>query len=298
MTAFAASMAVRAGDIGTWTRVWDSVAEERWLQGYAAAVGDASSDVLDLAHPGGIVAHPVFVACPEWPIVLDAYPAINMPLPARRRGLHVAHAIVHHQPIRAGDELRTRARLVTAEMRSVGAFLKVEFATETGAGLPRATTTLSMLYPGVMLDGARPRAHVSPAPEGMPATETVGAFSVSGLNAPVYTECARIWNPIHTDARVAAEHGLPAPVLHGTEILARAVSLLKNDYLLVGAASVSSVRCRFRGMVLPGMALTVRASPVEEKEDSWTVNFEVLIGDAGAAITGGVLTGLRRTPGT
>jgi acyl dehydratase len=129
-----------------------------------------------------------------------------------------------------------------------------------------------------------------PAPGSEPATKTVGAFAVSALNAPIYTECARIWNPIHTDSRVAADHGLPAPVLHGTEILARAVSILKNDYVFVSAASIASVRCTFRGMVLPGMTLTVRASPIERSTDDWTVYFDVLTDDGAAAISG-ALTG-------
>ena len=48
----------------------------------------------------------------------------------------------------------------------------------------------------------------------------------------VYTECARIWNPIHTDLAVARAAGLPGPILHGTakelqsELMAQLESLL------------------------------------------------------------------------
>jgi len=42
--------------------------------------------------------------------------------------------------------------------------------------------------------------------------------------AHVYTECARIWNPIHTDPAVARQAGLSAILLHGTATLALAVS--------------------------------------------------------------------------
>ena len=38
--------------------------------------------------------------------------------------------------------------------------------------------------------------------------------------AHVYTECARIWNPIHTDTAVTAKAGLPGIILHGTATLA------------------------------------------------------------------------------
>ena len=42
--------------------------------------------------------------------------------------------------------------------------------------------------------------------------------------AHTYTESARIWNPIHTDASVAEAAGLPAIILHGTATLALGVS--------------------------------------------------------------------------
>jgi acyl dehydratase len=291
MTTFAASMAVIEDRFGQWGPVWAAVADERWLQSYAAAVGDASDDLWNLARPGGIQAHPVFVACPEWPIVLAEYPAVDMPLDARRRGLHVQHSIQHHAPIRVGDALETRARLVTAEMRSVGALIEVEFETSTGAGQRRATSVLSMLYPGVELHGAHPRGQPVAAPDPAPINHVVGEFQVSRLNAPIYTECARIWNPIHTDARVADEYGLPAPMLHGTEILARAVSILKNDHVRVDTASVTQLRCRFANMVLPGMSLIVRSSPVNRDATGWSVDFDVQVRGAGPAITAGRISG-------
>ena len=42
--------------------------------------------------------------------------------------------------------------------------------------------------------------------------------------AHTYTECARIWNPIHTDKAVALAAGLPDIILHGTANLALGVS--------------------------------------------------------------------------
>jgi hypothetical protein len=291
MTTFAASMAVIEDRFEQWGPSWAAVAEERWLQSYAAAVGDASDDLLNLARPGGIQAHPVFVACPEWPIVLAEYPAVDMPLDARRRGLHVQHSIQHHAPIRVMDALETRARLITAEMRSIGAFIEVEFETSTVAGERRATSVLSMLYPGVELHGAHARGQQRAVPEPAPIDQIVGEFHVSRLNAPIYTECARIWNPIHTDARVAEEYGLPAPMLHGTEILARAISILKNDHVGVDTASVTELRCRFANMVLPGRSLIVRSSSVNREPKRWWVDFEVQIQGVGAAITSGRMSG-------
>ncbi|WP_306660385.1 MaoC/PaaZ C-terminal domain-containing protein [Rhodococcus opacus] len=52
--------------------------------------------------------------------------------------------------------------------------------------------------------------------------------TVDAANAVIYTECARIWNPIHVDIRVAHAAGLPGTVLHGAETLARAVPAISR----------------------------------------------------------------------
>ena len=70
--------------------------------------------------------------------------------------------------------------------------------------------------------------------------------------AHVYTECARIWNPIHTDPEYARGAGLPGIILHGTATLALSISKLQNK--------ARRVRCRFAGMVLMPSTLTVHAS--------------------------------------
>ena len=57
---------------------------------------------------------------------------------------------------------------------------------------------------------------------------------VSATAAHVYTEGARIWNPIHTDAAVAARAGLPGIILHGTATLALAVSISVTCVVLWG----------------------------------------------------------------
>jgi acyl dehydratase len=68
--------------------------------------------------------------------------------------------------------------------------------------------------------------------------------------AHVYTECARIWNPIHTDAAVAKAAGLPALILHGTATLGLAVSRVVERALGGELERVGRIGARFGGMVL------------------------------------------------
>ena len=81
---------------------------------------------------------------------------------------------------------------------------------------------------------------------------------ISGQLAHVYTECARIWNPIHTDIAVARKAGLPGLILHGTATLALAVSRVVARELHGDPGRVRGVAARFTGMVAMPSVVTVR----------------------------------------
>src|SRR2546429_7408600 len=109
--------------------------------------------------------------------------------------------------------------------------------------------------------------------------------------AHVYSECARIYNPIHTDAAVAHASGLPAIILHGTATLALAVSRVVTRDLGGDAARLRGVAVRFSGMVMLPSRLTVRGGAA----DGGGIAFDVAGPDGAAVLTDGrVLTGVVR----
>ena len=83
-------------------------------------------------------------------------------------------------------------------------------------------------------------------------------ISISAQLGHVYTECARIWNPIHTDIAVARKAGLPGLILHGTATLALAVSRVVARELDGDPGRVRGVAARFTGMVPMPSVVTVR----------------------------------------
>jgi hypothetical protein len=104
--------------------------------------------------------------------------------------------------------------------------------------------------------------------------------------AHVYTECARIWNPIHTDAAVARAAGLPAIILHGTATLALAVSRVVARELDGDAASVRRISARFTGFVRLPSALTVRC----RGRAGSAIAFDAVGPDGASVLAEGVLT--------
>lgn len=268
----------------------EHLVDDRWLLAYAVAVGEERREAVDLDTPGGIVAHPVFPVCIEWPLISAGAPGVSLSPGTLEKGLHVIHRIRHHRPIRAGDVLRTSCQLATLEQRSVGAYLAVRFESCAADGGPVVSTYLGMLYRGVEPVGAGPR-H-DEGPDRMVVSEplfTVGVINVDRRNAVVYTECARIWNPIHTDIRVARAGGLPDTVLHGTECLARAATAVLGYLPPEYGSRISKVESTFGAVVTPGTRLTVKVSELS-KGASWAaLAFEVLTEAGVPAIKDGYL---------
>jgi acyl dehydratase len=252
--------------------------DARWLMAYSAALGEADPRCYDTAAPEGVLAHPLFPVCYEWPVSrpIRQIPALRDHFP---RLVHAEHDLVVHRPPRQGDRLRTAARIVSAEQRKPGAFVVFRFETSDARGAPVSTTDFGVLYRGVTLE--RPgRTQDAGLPALLPAAEALeglGDIQVPANAAHVYTECARIYNPIHTDIAHARAAGLPGIILHGTATLALSVS---RALAASGAdpAHVRRVQCRFTGMVLMPATLAVLG-----KRQGSSVSFETR-GSTGEAV--------------
>lgn len=258
--------------------------DERWALAYAAAVGESRPQYTDLRRVDGIACHPVFPVCIEWPLMSQDLPGADMSTQTHRLGLHVSHSIQVAGNLRPGQSVRTEAGIYLAEQKTNATLIGIEFLTYSAAGELLVTSRHDSLYRGVVLDGVSLAGAPRPVPAASPETLTpVADTLVDSTNAIIYTECARIWNPIHTDVRVAKAAGLPDAVLHGTEVLARAVSAISRSRLAPEGARVASLTCRFTGVVVPGMTLTTSGATIS----SHTIAFEVMTSDGTRAISDG-----------
>ena len=162
-----------------------------------------------------------------------------------------------------------------------------------------STTLYGSLYRGVACDGASAGA---PRPEGGCAGPTAPGTRPDDPEAPpdwsanvpiaptlahVYTECARIWNPIHTDRAVARAAGLPDIILHGTATLALAVSEVLRHAPAASAAEVTRITCRFSAMVALPSTITVEGWMPDN--GTRAIPFQVRNVEGRAALTRGCL---------
>ena len=225
--------------------------DKRWLMAYSAGLGET-------AWP-----HPLFPVCYEWPAnralrEATSLQALNAQL------VHAQHDLTIHRPP-AAETLLVSGKVVSAAQRRPGTFVVLRMETRSAGGEKVSTSDYGMLYRGVTLDGGdRSIGKVEDPPRHERKLDPMGEIPVAATAAHVYTECARIWNPIHTDLEYARAAGLPDIILHGTATLAFSVSKLQ-------LTSVRRIRCRFAGMVLMPSTLAVHAS-----RDGDAVAFETL----------------------
>jgi acyl dehydratase len=266
--------------------------DARWLMAYAAALGESAPEYFDTTRPDGILAHPLFPVCYEWPLALDVR-AKALPDDVAVRGVHATHRLTLHRPPRAGDRLSTTATVAALERRTPGAYLVLRMETVDAAGRPVSTTEYGSLYLGVECDsphraplpkGERERGTRSPQGRGQGEGWWSVDVRIAATLAHVYTECARIWNPIHTDRAVALGAGLPDIILHGTATLALAISQVLRQQPRGATTPVRAVTARFGAMVRMPSRIVVRGQAPRPSTAGAVVAFEALAEDGHPAV--------------
>jgi acyl dehydratase len=277
--------------------------DARWLMAYAAAAGSHEARCFDTTAADGPLGHPLFPVCYEWPLLVEIR-ARAIGDAAAPFGVHASHRLRLHRLPRAGDELTSVARITEVAARRSGTLVMARLVTRDAGGNLVSETAYGSLYRGVsvadggsadhdvsMRDALRADALV-PAAQGpirrdaMPsAPRWTERVDVPYHLGHVYTECACIWNPIHTDLALARAAGLPAPILHGTATLALAVSHIVKRDLAGDCHAVRGIDARFTGMVPLSSTFTVHAGA----RDRHGIAFEAVDGLGGRVLSQGVL---------
>ena len=254
--------------VGESTRTFSHDVDARWLMAYAAGLGDLNPTYMDTeAHT--VSAHPVFPVCLEWPVILSSreLPGYESTTPEEgARGVHAAHDLHLYRPIRAGETLTTTATIISLKAIRPGAAQMTRLDTMDGNGDLVCRTYQLGISRGVAVTGAATEVEAPPELPVRPSGERLASLpiEVGAGAAHVYTECARIFNPIHTDRAVALGAGLPDIILHGTATMALAVSRLVDEYLNGQPERVRRLGGRFAAMVLMPSTLSLEVVALEE----------------------------------
>jgi len=238
--------------------------DARWTMAFCAALGDDEDLYFDTTRASGARAHPLFAVVPEWPVVVASRELLTrrgLTADELRRAVHVSHDCHLERLIRPGDRLTTRGTILAIEPHRAGARVMVVFETREQGDALVCRSFHGTLFRDVELMAVNkaPVAGLAAAfempppalPEGSADAGFADEFEIplaAGF-AHVYSECTRIWNPIHTDRAVARAAGLSGTIVHGTAPLALATSAIVKHYAGRDPRRVARIGARFRAMV-------------------------------------------------
>ncbi len=285
-------MPIPSSTVGSVSAPHTADADERWTMAYAAALGDLAPCYMNTRDREHLLAHPMFPVCFEWPVV-SGVRLEGVTLAEARRGVHASHDLVISRPLRPPERLTTRATVVSVRRTRAGAHQITRLDTVDSGGAPVCTTYYGSIYRGVEVSGPDTAKGVLPDPlvpsRRPPEPLLEDVIHVGAGLAHTYTECARIWNPIHTDLRIAREAGLPDLILHGTATLALAVSRIVALYANGDPRPVTRIAGRFKAMVLMPSEITLRVFAREPYQGGHAVFFDVTNAAGDPAISDGAV---------
>ena len=280
-------MPLHSGYVGISTSTHTHEVDVRWLMAYAASLGDLNPRYMDTTS-GKVFAHPLFPVCLEWPVNLEQVVVEGLPLETPEesaRVVHGSHDLHIYRPIRAGDSLNTVGTLIGLRSTGSGTISTTRLdSTDADTGDLVVRTYQYGFHRGVSLEGGDKSCEEVPEiPQTVPMDNPrIQNIEVREGAAHIYTECARIWNPIHTDRAIAISAGLPNIILHGTATLAMAISRIVDAYTDGDVAKVTRVGGRFSQMVF--MPSTLK---LESQRNGDMVSFQVSTDAGGIVISQG-----------
>lgn len=190
---------------------------------------------------------PMQVVAPEWVLALEsrAHPAQTLTAEERLRGVHASQDTRFLRSVLAGEVLTVTAELTGVRAGRTGAVATTVYESRVGDELVAVSTSISVMR-GVAVAG----------PDSAPEPDVFdGPFELAGapdrIETPrafphLYSECAEIWNPIHTERAVALAAGLPDILIHGTALWALA------GLRAAAGARITRLAARFRSPAWAG----------------------------------------------
>ena len=280
-------MPIDSGIVGREIQDYVETLSVRRLLAYAAGISAREEIYLDDLRHGGVIGFPAFAVSLEWNA--RAMPdQIGLTQSESIRGVHATQDSYFHRPLRPGMKLRTVAVITGVYQTRAGVLLVNRYETrDADSGEPMVTSWVSSMLRGMRQEGLPLESE--PAPETPKLDLDLERCTRVAIEIPremphAYTECASIWNPIHTEREVALGAGLPDIILHGTATWALAGREVIRNRLDGDPTRLRRLHGRFTGMVIPGTSIEVRIGEPQAGQ----VAFDVLNADGEAAISSGL----------
>jgi acyl dehydratase len=241
--------------LDTWTDEDRFEVSRERLAEYAAATNDPIRE-----HLSGEVAPPVFAIVPVFEALL--MPAVDvMPVELIPRVVHGEQDFHFHRPIRPGDTLVSRGKMIGYEGLKNGtrAAIYLECRTEQGELVNEQYVTIFVRG----FDAGKSIGALSPShefDERVRAQDPVAVVvqHVDEDQTFRYSPASGDPMPIHLDAEVARDAGLPGIIAHGLCTMAFTSWALLTEVADADVNRLKRFAARFAKMVIPGDDIETR----------------------------------------
>ena len=205
----------------------------------------------------------------------------------RIRGVHAFQDSVFHRPFRAGTNVKVASEIRYMKRTRAGTLIATLItSSDADSGEVLCESWSGSILRDVACDaeevGTAPPYLTNP-PVAPPADAARSSIGTDYGLPHTYTECARIWNPIHSERAVALRAGLPDIILHGTATWALAAREVLRAHAGGDVRRLKRLAGRFRAPVMAGGGLTVRHAVMEDG----SIAFEVETDGGAVAMNGG-----------
>jgi hypothetical protein len=289
-------MQISSKFVGTTLKDYHTKVEWRNTMNYAAAVDDNNPWYFDDERKDGIIAPPMFCIALTWPIlqnIWDNIEADDFPMEIIPTLVHYSEHLELHRPIKPGDALTIKGRIVAIVPHRAGTHIVIRFDAQDKKSKPAFTEHIGAMMRGVQCTDAGQGEENLPNIPALPdeqQSEWISVIHIDALKPFVYDGCADITFPIHTSKQFAHQVGLPDIILQGTATLAFAIREIINRESDSNPLRLKSLSCRFSGMVMPRTDIKVELLRKVLKDDSTDLFFNVMNQSGQKAISGGFVS--------
>lgn len=281
-------------DVGLFTVAKSTLLDTRFAMAYAAAINDANPAYFDDLKAGGVNVHPGVAFSLQWGSRFRPDQELN--LRAAPYGVHASTDLRIHRPFRTGEVITTQGQTLQKRQLRPGVYNVDLYRMTASNGELVAELYYNGITRGATLEGADAVLGEEPTwPEFAQVSDDVHwrtEIPIGLHAAQQYTECAQIYNPIHTEPSVAKAAGLPDIILHGSATKAVSLTAVINQCFDGDARRITRLCGQLRGMVLMNTTITVQALAEEVDGGERRVLFRTLNHDGQPAISNGIVCGV------
>ena len=283
--------AITTDDVGTTTIAKTTLLDSRTTMAYASGINDVNPRYFNDLQEHGLMVHPCIAFSLQWSSRFRPDQKIDPRIAAF--GVHASTDLRIHRPFRAGEAITTQGRLIQKKQLPPGVYNVEKYRMVASNGELVAELYYNGITRGAMLEG---KDVVLEEELDSPAVREFGTKPLWTKEFPVrlhagqqYTECANIYNPIHTEPSVAKAAGLPDIILHGSATKAIGLMAIVDECLDGDADRVTRLIGQLRGMVLMDTKVVVESWAEDIVGDEIRIAFRVLNEAGEPAVSNGVI---------